>query len=123
MTAVPISSLLLLGLAALIMHWLCWRYFWRRYARPASRADAVLRGTMALVFMSVPALFLREALSTGEVRCLGRRCAGVSFDVASDPANYWLRVFVLMVVCVFFFTGLLAATAKPERVAGPDRSS
>ncbi|MBG3849335.1 hypothetical protein ABQZ69_10045 [Xanthomonas sp. WHRI 8391] len=118
MTPVPPYALLLLGVTALIIGWICWRYFWGRHARPRSRVKAAFGGLMAGLLASFPAVFLLEALSTGEVKCLGRRCGGVTYDIAADPVDYWLRVVFLLVICLFFLSGTFVALKKPDRNGG-----
>ncbi|WP_152541433.1 hypothetical protein [Xanthomonas arboricola] len=115
MIPVPPYVLIILGLTSLIIGWVCWRYFWDRQARPMSRGKAAFGGLMAGIFAIFPAVFLVEALSTGEVKCLGRRCGDVTYGIATDPVDYWLRVIFLLVICLFFLSGTFVALKKPDR--------
>ncbi|WP_372361703.1 hypothetical protein ACCQ10_20090 [Xanthomonas sp. NCPPB 1325] len=101
MTPPPMSAVLLLGLIATFVGWLCWRYFWRRHARPVSVSAAVFAAFMAVLFACFPGVLLIQALATGEVQCLGRRCGELHYALLTEPVGYWLRVVLLALACAF----------------------
>ena len=90
-------------LALLAMH----RLFWRRYAKPRNRKAVALGGFIMLLLACFPALFVAEALVTGQVSCLSRRCGHVIFSVATEPVAYWTRITILYAMWLFFFSGVL----------------
>lgn len=102
-------------LALLAMHSLFWRRYAEpriRYARPRNRKAIALGGFIMLLFACFPALFVAEALATGEVSCLSRLCGHVIFSVATDPVAYWTRVTILYAMCLFFFSGVLFSASS-----------
>ena len=118
--AFPSTHLAIATVTSLLVTCAFWRWFWQRYAKPPGRVAAAWGGFIALLFAGLPATLVAEGLSTGHIRCIGRRCGDITYSVANTPVAFWLVIALLAVWGLFFFSGALFAAFRvfsPGRVA------
>jgi hypothetical protein len=117
----PVSAahLTVVAIATVLITWGFWRWFWQRYSNPPRRTSA-WAGFILFLYSIFPALWVAEALATGNIRCIGRRCGDITYSAATDPVSFWVSTAVLGVLGVFGLSGALFAAFKalaPSRVA------
>jgi len=110
--ATSTRDLTIIVLLSLFATWAFWRWFWCRYAKPSTRSAAAWASFVAFVFSCFPAIIVLNALVTGTVPCLARRCGSVMYSVVSEPFSYWLRVSILALIGLFFLSGALFGLSK-----------
>ena len=93
---------------ALVSQWVLIGY-WTKHVKPKSPTRAILGIVVLVAIACFPLVLLVGAVDSGQMPCLGRGCARVTYSAAASPVAYWFNFVALFLISMFFISIAISA--------------